>query len=177
MDTTTLLQFDILDLRELVRRLLSLPDGACFIGEQSGVVDGQPFVFLKEMGDSDYGPPRLIQNDDDTETVTQPKMVEVDIEAVGPKAAILMRKLHVLLKSSPSKEFARMHHFAFQDFKRPFNVGGLMGAGFEQRYRLTAVISYVHKIRIEQAYIREVDISVYNDKHPEDVRNVIVKVD
>lgn len=166
-----------MDLRELVRQLLKLPDGACFIGEQSGVVDGQPFVFLKEMGDGDFGPPRVVQNDDDTETVTQSKIVDVDIEAVGPKAAILMRKLHMLLKSSPSKQFAREHHFAFMDFKRPFNVGGLMGAGFEQRYRLTAVITYVHKVKIEQAYIREVDISIYNDKHPEDVRTVIVKTE
>ena len=177
MDTTTLLQFDISDLRELVRRLLSLPDGACFLGEQSGVVDGQPFVFLKEMGDSDFGPPRVIQNDDDTETVTQPKLVDVDIEAVGPKAAILMRKLHVLLKSSPAKEFMRIRHFAIKDFKRPFNVGGLMGAGFEQRYRLTVQVSYVHKIKIEQAFIRDVNITVFNDKTPEDVRTVIVKTE
>ena len=177
MDTTTLLQFDILDLRELVRRLLSLPDGACIIGEQSGNVDGQPFVFLKAMGDDDFGPPRLVQNDDDTETVTQPKTAEIDIEAVGPNAAILMRKLHVLLKSSPGKEFARKHHFAVKDIKRPFNVGGIMGAGFEQRYRLTAEISYVHKVIIDQAYIREVDISVYNDQDRSDIRHVIVKTE
>lgn len=160
-----------------MRRLLSLPDGACIIGEQSGNVDGQPFVFLKAMGDDDFGPPRLVQNDDDTETVTQPKTAEIDIEAVGPNAAILMRKLHVLLKSSPGKEFARKHHFAVKDIKRPFNVGGIMGAGFEQRYRLTAEISYVHKVIIDQAYIREVDISVYNDQDRSDIRHVIVKTE
>lgn len=177
MDTTTLLQFDISDLRELVRRLLQLPDGTCIIGEESGTVDGAPFVFLKEMDDGDFGPPRVVQNDDDTETVTQPKIVDVDIEAVGPKASVLMRKLHVLLKSSPAKEWCRTHHFSIKSIKRPFNVGGLMGAGFEQRYRLTAEVTYVHKIKITQAYIREVDITVYNDKHKEDVRHVTVKTE
>lgn len=168
------MQFDILDLRELVRRLLALPDGTCFIGEQSGSVDGAPFVFLKESGDGDFGPPVTVQNSDDTETVTQPKIVDVDIEAVGPKAAVLMRKLHVLLSSSPAKTFCRMHHFSIADIKRPINVGGLMGAGFEQRYRFTVEVSYMHKVKIGQAYIREVDISVHNDKHIEDVRSIIV---
>lgn len=166
-----------MDLRELVRRLLQLPDGACIIGEESGTVDGQPFVFLKEMDDGDFGPPRTVQNDDDTETVTQPKIVDVDIEAVGPKASVLMRKLHVLLKSSPAKEWCRAHHFSINRVKRPFNVGGLMGDGFEQRYRLTAEVTYVHKVKITQAYIREVDITIFNDQDKADVRHVHVKAE
>lgn len=174
MDTTTLLQFDILDLRELVRRLLALPDGTCFIGEQSGSVDGAPFVFLKETGDADFGPPVTVQNSDDTETVTQPKIVDVDIEAVGPKAAVLMRKLRVLLRSSPAKQFCRQHHFSIIDVKRPMNVGGLMGAGYEQRYRFTAEITYMHKVKITQSYIREVDITVRNDKMKDDIRTIVV---
>ncbi|QIN98644.1 hypothetical protein birk_70 [Salmonella phage birk] len=163
MATTTLQQFSIKDLRELVQKLLTLPDGSCIIGEESGTVDGTPYVYLRPGDAYDFGPPRTRQGSDGFEYVSKPMMTAVRITAVGKNAAELMRKLHIALGSSPAKQFNRLRHYAITKISKIDNVGGAIGAGYAQKSMMTVDISYVHKVKIEQPYIYKVDITCMDD--------------
>ncbi|QQO39160.1 hypothetical protein SPHG1_39 [Salmonella phage SPHG1] len=143
MATTTLQQFSIKDLRELVQKLLPLPDGSCII---SGTVDGTPYVYLRPGDAYDFGP-RTRQGADGftnqpnllTEYVSKPMMTAVRITAVGKNAAELMRKLHIALGSSPAKQFNRLRHYAITKISKIDNVGGAIGAG---------MTPYIYKVDI-----------------------------
>lgn len=149
------------ELRALVRILLSLPDGSVFYGEEPGTVDGQAYVFIKPGTLSDFGCARRKQINATTEVVAQPKCQEVDIEGVGVGAYELMNKMYLLFQSSPAKSHFHACGWGLMTIKPPRNVGGIMGAGYEQRYRMTCEFTYVHKVAIGQATINAADIEVH----------------
>lgn len=152
-----------MDLRELVRQLLQLPDGSCIVGEESGTVDGQPYIYLKPGDADDFGPARTYQDDQGMETVVQPMVIYVKVTAVGKNSDAIMRKLRVALGSSPAKQFNRLRHFAITKMSPLKNVGGAIGAGYAQKTLLTLEITYVHKVIINQPYIYKVDITCVDD--------------
>lgn len=174
MDTQTLQQFSMSELRALVRIILKLPDASVIYGEESGSVDGQAYVYLRAGHLSDFGCARRKQINATTEVVSSPKLQEVHITAVGGNAWELMSKLQLVLQSSPAKSHFHACGWGLMTMKKCPNVGHIMGAGFEQRHRITLEISYVHKVAIEQDTISEADIAVYTEL--EETQHIHVEV-
>lgn len=163
------------ELRALLRIILKLPDASVIYGEEPGNVDGQAYIYLKPVNLSDFGVARRKQINATTEVVSQPKLQEVDVIAVGKNAWEMLSKAHLVIQSSPAKSHFHACGWGLMNIVKPMNIGHTMGAGFEQRYRMTLAISYVHKVAIEQATISEADIEVHTEDNPTQLLHVEVK--
>lgn len=134
------------------------------IAEQPGTIDGAPFVTLKVMNFSDFGPPRTVTDGNSIETISLPMLTEVDINCYGNNSEKLVNKMFVLLRGSYAKQLFKSKGFAIMKMLRPFNIGAAVGGGWESRFRLTLEVSHVHKVTIYQNFIDKVDIQLNTDK-------------
>ncbi|MGF6878360.1 phage neck terminator protein [Paraburkholderia sp. MM5477-R1] len=171
MAITTRSQLDTTPLRGLVRELLSLPDGAVRPSWDAGPIGGEPFVVVSASDDTPIGTAhREFDGDREVEILRRSLLTEVQFEAFGTNAYLLLSKLQLALESSAALSALKNRvRAAVLRCSQVIDVSAAMGGGPEERARFTATLTHTHAVEIAQLRIDSVDIVVRTDTGAESI--------
>ncbi|WP_157633957.1 LIC_12616 family protein [Burkholderia ubonensis] len=166
MAITTRSQLDTTPLRDLVRELLSLPDGSVRPTWDAGPTGGEPFVVVSANDDTPIGSARRdFDGDKEVEILRRSLMTEVLFEAYGTNAYALLSKLQLAFESSTALSALKNRvRAAILRVTRVIDVSAAVGGGPEERARFTATFTHTHAVEIPQPRIEAVDIVVRTDR-------------
>lgn len=144
-------------LRNLIRVVLSLPDGAVRDADQAAPTGAVSFVTVRKMTTQEVGRARRdFDGALEIERLTKSVETTASINAYGTHANALMEKLSLVLQSSAGIQGMKAIKGAIVRMSPVRNLSGASGAGQEERAQMEVVISHEHKVdlslrRIEQA--------------------------
>ncbi|WP_455647947.1 phage neck terminator protein [Lonepinella koalarum] len=147
MVTTTLSQFDIAKLRQIVATALSLPNELVFSGQKQDLNALKMFVtvdlaYSHEIGTS-Y---REFDGDNETETITTACQSVVSISAYGKNAMALMLKLRTLLQSSSCLDAFRAENWGLLSCSDVRNLSATVAYDYEERGQMDLTITHEHSV-------------------------------
>lgn len=152
------------ELRNLVRRLLSLPDGSVRPAKQAGPTGGQPFVTVYRTRTQPLGvETRAFDGAEERETIRSSYLSFVSVNAFGTEAYELMLKLRSVLASSGGIDGMKAIGGGVVDAGEVLDLSAIVGAGYEERARIELQISHTHTVVADQSRIDEVRIDVHTD--------------
>lgn len=145
-------------LRNLIRAVLSLPDGTVRDADQAAPTGAVPFLTVRKMTTNEVGRARR-DFDGETETERVRKSVEtnVSINAYGNNANALMEKLSVMFQSTAGIQGMKALKGHVLRMSPVRNLSGVIGAGQEERAQMDVVISHEHKVDVGLNQIKQVD--------------------
>lgn len=152
------------ELRNLVRSLLSLPDGSVRPAKQAGPTGGEPFVTVYRTRTQPLGAETLSFNgDDEKETIRSSYLSFVSINAFGTEAYELMLKLRSVIASSIGINGMKAIGGGVVDTSEVIDLSAIVGAGYEERARLELQISHMHTVVADLPRIDEVRLDGHTD--------------
>jgi hypothetical protein len=154
----------MVELRNLVRRLLSLPDGTVRPAKQAGPVGGEPFVTVYRTRTEPLGTEtRSFDGESESETVRSSYRSFVSINAYGTEAYELMLKLRSVLATSAGLDGMKAIGGGIVDTGDVLDLSAIVGAGYEERARVELQISHTHTVVADQPRIAEARVEAHTD--------------
>ena len=158
MASTTVLQFDMTGLRNLIRAVLTLPDGTVRDADEAAPTGAVAFVTVRKMLTQEVGRARRVfDGTTETERIRKSAETTVSINAFGTDSNALLEKLTVMLQSSTGIQGMKALKGHVLRMSPVRNLSGFIGAGQEERAQLDIIISHEHKVDIDLNRIEQVD--------------------
>lgn len=156
--------FDITALRSLLQELLSLPEGSVRPADEPGPTGDAPFLTVRELLSTARGSARRdFDGGDEVETISQSVQATISVNAYGTNALALMRKAHLVLRSSRGLSAMRRRRFGLVQAGDVRNLSAVVGAGQEERAQMDLTISYTHTVTVGQPRIVSAQITARTD--------------
>lgn len=152
------------ELRNLVRRLLSLPDGSVRPANQAAPTGGDPFVSVFRSRTDPVGAETLsFDGEHETETIRSSYLSTVSINAYGTNAYDLLLKLRSVLASSAGLAGMKAIGGGIVTMGQVADLSAIVGAGYEERARIELQISHTHTVVADQLRIAEAEVDAHTD--------------
>lgn len=152
------------ELRNLVRRLLSLPDGSVRPSNQGGPTGREPFVTVFRSSTAPLGAETLqFDGVDERESIHSSYLSTISINAFGTEAYELMLKLRSVLASSAGLAGMKAINGGIVTVGQVLDLSAIVGAGYEERARVELQISHTHTVVADQPRIDAARIDVHTD--------------
>ncbi|WP_413541086.1 LIC_12616 family protein [Burkholderia gladioli] len=166
MAITTRSQLNTEPLRNLVRELLSLPDGSVRPSWGAGRTDGEPFVVVSASDDTPIGSAhREFDGRSEVEILRRSLMTDVQFEAYGTNAYALLSKLQIAFESASALSALKNRmHAAIMRLTKVVDVSAAIGGGTEERARFTATLTHTHTVKVFQPRIASVGLVVRTER-------------
>lgn len=146
-------------LRNLIRALLSLPDGAVRPADQAAPTGVQPFLTVRELTSVEVAAARRdFDAGHERETIRQSMETLVSVNAYGTAAGALMRKLRAMLRSTEGITGMKAMGGALLRVSPARNLSAAVGAGQEERAQMDLTISHTHLVSVEQRRIESATV-------------------
>lgn len=147
-------------LRNLIRAVLTLPDGTVRDADQAAPTGAVSFVTVRKMLTQEVGRARRDFNGaTETERIRKSVETTVSINAYGNNANALMEKLSVVFQSSAGIQGMKALKGHVLRMSPVRNLSGVAGAGQEERAQMDIVISHEHKVEVALLRIDQGDVS------------------
>lgn len=151
-------------LRNLLRLLLSLPEGSVRPTNQAAPAGGEPFVSVFRTRTEPLGAEtRAFDGELEKETVKSSYLSYVSVNAYGTNAYDLMLKMRSTLASSGGIDGMKAIHGGIVEMGEVTDLSAIAGAGYEERARVELQISHTHTVVADQPRIDRVRIDVHTD--------------
>lgn len=145
-------------LRNLIRAVLTLPDGTVRDADQAAPTGAVAFLTVRKMTTQEVGRARRDFNGaKETERIRKSVETSVSINAYGNNANALMEKLSVVFQSSAGIQGMKALKGHVLRMSPVRNLSGVIGAGQEERAQMDIVISHEHKVDVDLHRINQVD--------------------
>lgn len=147
-------------LRNLIRAVLSLPDGTVRNADEAAPTGAVSFVTVRKMTTREIGRARRdFDGAAEIERIRKSVETTISINAYGNNANALLEKLTVMLQSSRGIQGMKALHAGILRMSPVRNLSGVVGAGQEERAQMDITISHEHKVDVDLHRIDEVDIT------------------
>lgn len=147
-------------LRNLIRAVLSLPDGRVRDADQAAPTGAVAFVTVREMTTREVGRARRdFDGATETEHIRKSAETTVSINAYGNDANSLIKKLSVMFQSSAGIQGMKAIKGGILRMSPVRNLSGVIGAGQEERAQMDIVISHEHKVDVGLERIDQGDVT------------------
>ncbi|SEO76353.1 hypothetical protein SAMN02800692_1993 [Luteibacter sp. UNC138MFCol5.1] len=147
------------ELRNLVRRLLALPDGVVRPANQPAPTGREPFVTVNRTRTTAAGAEtRAFDGGIEKEFIHSSYLSTVSINAFGTEAYELLLKLRSVLASSAGIAGMKALGAGVVVAGEVIDLSAIVGAGYEERARVELQISHTHTVVTDQPRIDEVEV-------------------
>lgn len=157
MDTTTRSEFDIKQLRNLIQKVLTLPDGTVRgSGEQENNLSSfitADILLSKEVGQS------RCEFTGYSEVITTTLLTTVSISCYGNNAYRMAAKLRTVLQSSSATSAFKVMSAGIVRMSDVRNLTAIVGADYEERGQFDCIISHGHVVETPLAPIERVAVT------------------
>ena len=148
-------------LRDLVRRHLTLPDGAVRLADEAAPVGEDAFVTLREIGIGGHQQgTRQFDAVAGVETVRCQSRITISIQAFGNNAVALLQKLRLLFQSTAVMSDLRQMKAVTASLGGVRNLTGILGGGIEERASLDVEFAYTYTLTVAQEAIAEASAQI-----------------
>lgn len=148
-------------LRDLIRAVLSLPDGTVRDADLAAPTGAVSFVTVREMVTNEVGRARRdFDGATETERIRLSAETTVSINAYGNNAIALMKKLRLMFQSSAGIQGMKSLKGGILRMSPVRNLSGVAGAGQEERAQMDIVISHEHKVEVDLQRVDQGDVTV-----------------
>ncbi|HEY4292057.1 phage neck terminator protein [Luteibacter sp.] len=152
------------ELRNLVRRLLSLPDGTVRPANQPAPTGREPFVAVQRLHTDPVGAETItFDGEGEKETIHSSYLSTVSINAFGTEAYELLLKMRSALASSAGIAGMKAIGGGIVSTGQVIDLTGIVGAGYEERARVELQISHTHAVVTDQLRTDEITVSANTD--------------
>jgi hypothetical protein len=152
------------ELRNLVRRLLSLPDGTVRPANQPAPTGREPFVTVQRIRTDPLGSETLtFDGEAEKETIHSSYLSTVSVNAFGTDAYELLLKLRSVFASSAGIDGMKAAGGGIVTTGEVIDLTGIVGAGYEERARIELQISHTHTVVTDQLRIDEARVEAHTD--------------
>ena len=171
MDSTSVLQFKPEALKQVIAKVLQLPDDRVFFAYQPAKVYAEDedeeekefFVTLNPITSVTLGTAYHFDGKKEQEVITQTKETTVSVNAYGTNANDLLQKLLGVLKTSLAVQSLNEAGMAIPRTSAIRNLSGVMGAGYEERAQVDLIVSHPYRLTTSLMRADSVEISVIKD--------------
>lgn len=163
------------ELRNLIRVVLKLPDGAVRDARYNGeVVAGESFITVNDIPNESLG--TRVDFIDGKEVIKESKQTLISINAYGKNANALLSKFRLLISSSAFQSGLRRLKLCVLRASDIRDLTATIGATKEERSQLDLFILHTHIVSTELDSIERVDIHAQAQSNPNDIINILTEV-
>jgi len=149
-------------LRNLLRRLLSLPDGSVRPADKPAPTGDAPFLSVKLVSSPALGAERRdFDGEKEQETITSSYLSKISVNAFGTNAYDLMLKARSVLASSAGISGFRAMGAGLVSVSDVLDLSAIVGAGYEARARIELQVSHIHRVVTDLKRFDSVHIDAY----------------
>ncbi|WP_425613179.1 phage neck terminator protein [Xylella fastidiosa] len=160
MGTTEASPLDMTGLRNLLRLLLSLPEGAVRPADQPAPTGSAPFVIVKRLDASPLGA-TCVAFDGRQQSITCAYLHRISVTAYGSRAYEQLLQARALLCSDVGMAGLRALRAGLVSVTAVQDLSAIVGAGYEARARIELQITHHHRVVTTLAAVDSADIHIH----------------
>lgn len=163
------------ELRNLIRTVLKLPDGAVRDARYNGDVKiGESFITVNDIPNESLG--TRVDFIDGKEVIKESKQTMISINAYGKNANALLAKFRLLIRSNFFQSGLRRLKLSVLRASDIRDLTATIGATKEERSQLDLFIMHSHIVSTELESIDSVGIYAQVESSPNQIINIIKEV-